>query len=110
MCDSGSYTHTVPRGCDWFPTPHGPGVVVNYTAACHARANELIFPRYRYSGLQLSCKLRYIVGIGLVEIAISTNPMPMIYRNLYKDTGEENIMFSHPLWKFNIVGASLVYT
>ena len=36
-----------------------------------------------------SCKLRYIVGFRLVEMAISTNPKPTIYRNLYenKDTG-----------------------
>ena len=26
--------------------------------------------------------LRYIVGFGLVEMAISTNPKPTIYRNL----------------------------
>ena len=32
-----------------------------------------------------SYKLRYIVGFGLVEMAISTNP-PTIYRNLYKNT------------------------
>ena len=29
-----------------------------------------------------SYKLRYIVGFGLVEMAISTNPKPKIYRNL----------------------------
>ena len=32
-------------------------------------------------------QLRYIVGFGLVEIAISTNPKPTIYRNLYENTG-----------------------
>ena len=31
-------------------------------------------------------KLRYIVGFGLVEMAISTNPKPAIYRNLYENT------------------------
>ena len=30
-----------------------------------------------------SYKLRYIVASGLVEMAISTNPKPLIYRNLY---------------------------
>ena len=29
----------------------------------------------------------YIVGNGLAEIAISTNPMATIYRNLYEKTG-----------------------
>ena len=33
-----------------------------------------------------SYKLRYIVGYGLVEMAISTNPKPTIYRNLYENT------------------------
>ena len=27
------------------------------------------------------------VGFGLVEMAISSNPKPTIYRNLYKNTG-----------------------
>ena len=34
-----------------------------------------------------SYKLRYIVGFGLVEMDISTNPKPTIYRNLYENTG-----------------------
>ena len=41
--------------------------------ACHTRA-------WQY-------KLRYTVGFGLVEMAISTNPKPTIYRNLYENTG-----------------------
>ena len=32
-------------------------------------------------------KLRYIVGFWLVEMAISTNQKPTIYRNLYENTG-----------------------
>ena len=32
-------------------------------------------------------QLRYIVGFGLVEMAISTNPKPTMYRNLYENTG-----------------------
>ena len=36
-----------------------------------------------------SYKLRYIVGFGLVEMAISTSPKPMIYRNLYENTGHD---------------------
>ena len=35
------------------------------------------------SGPIFSYKLLYIVGFRLVEMAISTNPKPMIYRNLY---------------------------
>ena len=38
------------------------------------------------SGAVFSYKLRYIVGFGLVEMAISTNPKPTIYRNLYENT------------------------
>ena len=38
-------------------------------------------------GLVLLYKLRYIVGFGLVEMAISTNPKPTIYRDLYENTG-----------------------
>ena len=34
----------------------------------------------------LSYKLRYIADFGLVETAISTNPKPTIYRNLYDKT------------------------
>ena len=48
----------------------------------------------------LSYKLRYIVGFGLVEMAIATNPKPIIYRtcNLYKNTGpasNESIALYH---------------
>ena len=32
-----------------------------------------------------SYKLRYIVGFGLVEMAISTNPKPTIYRKLQEN-------------------------
>ena len=39
------------------------------------------------SGPVFSYKLRYIVGFWLVEMAISTNQKPMIYRNLYDNTG-----------------------
>ena len=34
-----------------------------------------------------SYKLRYIVGFWLVEMAISTNQKPTIYRNLYENMG-----------------------
>ena len=38
------------------------------------------------AGLVFSYKLQYIVGFGLVEMAISANPKPTIYRNLYDNT------------------------
>ena len=34
-----------------------------------------------------SYKLRYVVGFELDEMAISTNPKPTIFRNLYENTG-----------------------
>ena len=37
-------------------------------------------------GAVFSYKLRYIVGFWLVEMAISTNQKPTIYRNLYENT------------------------
>ena len=57
----------------------------------------LIFCRYDYNTLYLcncsgpvfSYTLRYIVGSGLVEMAISTNPKPTIYRHLYENTGPD---------------------
>ena len=39
-----------------------------------------------------SYKLRNIVGFGLVEMAISTNPKPTIYRNLYENTDSAFIL------------------
>ena len=39
-----------------------------------------------YPGPVFSYKLRYIVGFWLVEMAISTNQKPTIYRNLYENT------------------------
>ena len=45
------------------------------------------------SGPVFSYKLRYIVGFWLVEMAISTNQKPTIYRNLYENTAPE--MQSH---------------
>ena len=42
-------------------------------------------------GPVFSYKLRYIVGFWLVEMAISTNQKPKIYRNLYENTGPEDL-------------------
>ena len=46
-------------------------------------------PNYT-TGLVFSYKLRYIVGFGLVEMAITTNQKPTIYRNLYENTGPQH--------------------
>ena len=43
--------------------------------------------RQSWTGAVFSYKLRYIVGFWLVEMAISTNQKPTIYRNLYENTG-----------------------
>ena len=42
--------------------------------------------KWNRPGPLFSYKLRYIVGFGLVEMTISTNPKPTIYRNLYEKT------------------------
>ena len=42
-------------------------------------------------GPVFSYKLRYIVGFWLVEMAISTNQKPTIYRNLYENTAHCNL-------------------
>ena len=44
------------------------------------------FPWDDRPGPVFSYKLRYIVGFWLVEMAISTNQNPTIYRNLYENT------------------------
>ena len=45
---------------------------------------------YRAPGSVFSYKLRYIVGFGLVEMVISTNPKPTIHRNLYENTAPDH--------------------
>ena len=50
------------------------------------------------SGPVFSYKLRYIVGFWLVEMAISTNQKPTIYRNLYKNTGPDH----HATWSITL--------
>ena len=41
---------------------------------------------WRPPGSVSSYKLRHILGSGLVEMTIWTDPKPMIYRNLYENT------------------------
>ena len=55
--------------------------------AVQAIAGNNLFYRNRLSVPVFSYKLRYIAGFWLVEMAISTNQKPTIYRNLYKNTG-----------------------
>ena len=47
-----------------------------------------------------SYKLRYIVGFELVEMAISTNSKPTIYRNLYEKWNESG--FRQPLCTYRL--------
>ena len=59
-----------------------------------------ILIRCRTPGPIFSYKLRYIVGFWLVEMAISTNQEPTIYRNLYENTGPvfaKNTIY----WEYN---------
>ena len=42
---------------------------------------------HKVPGPVFSYKLLNIVGFWLVEMAISTNQKPTIYRNLYENTG-----------------------
>ena len=44
------------------------------------------------AGALFSYKLRYIVGFWLVEMTISTNQKPTIYRNLYENTATYGII------------------
>ena len=46
-----------------------------------------------------SYKLQYIVGFGLVEMAIPTNPKPTIYRNLYENTARIKAVSWLITWK-----------
>ena len=41
----------------------------------------------RHPWARILVQLQYIVGFWLVEMAISTNQKPTIYRNLYENTG-----------------------
>ena len=50
------------------------------------------------SGPVFLYKLRYIVGFWLVEMAISTNPKPTIYRNLYDNKGDTYPWSSHSIY------------
>ena len=50
-------------------------------------------------GPVFSYKLRYIVGFWLVEMAISTNQKPTIYRNLYENTGPGAVIYVETLEK-----------
>ena len=60
-------------------------------------------------GPVFSYKLRYIVGFALVEMAISTNAKPTIYRNLYENTAMMSttvivsVFYLHLLQKWKMV-------
>ena len=48
----------------------------------------------KYPGPVFSYKLRDLAGFGLVEMVISTNTKPTIYRNVYEDTGPDQLLIS----------------
>ena len=50
------------------------------------RIYPCLFTIYNKLNILQTRFLRYIVGFGFVEMAISTNPKPTIYRNLYENT------------------------
>ena len=56
------------------------------------------------TGAVFSYKLRYIIGFRLVEIAISTNQKPTIYRNLYENTGPG--IFNHNISR---LGSAVIF-
>ena len=63
----------------WVRVPAGSDVY-------HRSCAYTVLLTVRRPGSVFSYKLRYIVGFLLVEIAISTNQKPTIYRNLYENT------------------------
>ena len=65
-------------------------LIFQITTASYLCVDKSHFRDPQSSGPIFSYKLRYIVGFGLVEMAISTNPKPTIYRNLYENTGPGN--------------------
>ena len=59
--------------------------------------------RHYTSGPVFSYKLRYIVGFWLVEMAISTNQKPTIYRNLYENTAPESDAAHVRFWRLKSI-------
>ena len=66
----------------------------NWHSTLKTQINTMIFvsitsSHIKITGCVFSYKLWYIVGFRLVEIL--TNLMPTIYRNLFKNTGTDNV-------------------
>ena len=57
-----------------------------HVRVCCFKVDE-VFADVWLSGPVFSYTLRYIEGLVLVEMAISINPKPTIYRNVYENTG-----------------------
>ena len=70
----------------------------------HVWADLYINFSHDITGPVFSYKLRYIVGFWLVEMAISTNPKPTIYRNLYENTAPHMLEFL----RYNIVRSGYI--
>ena len=56
--------------------------------------DKLIDFYHKRSRARILVQVRYIVGFWLVEMAISTNQKPTIYRNLYENFGPETSVFT----------------
>ena len=59
-----------------------------------------MLPVVPWGRIFVAYKLRYIAGFGFVEMAISTNPEPTIYCNLYENTGLVAHQSEHPDFEF----------
>ena len=83
----------MPRVCSAGRTPSASSFSGRYTCCfdvvptSQVMIDHCIVRISRCPGPVFSYKLRYIVGFGLVEMAISTNTKPTIYSNLYENTG-----------------------
>ena len=66
---------------------------------------------YSQINIVSSHKLGYIVGFGLVEMAISTNPKPTIYCHLYENTRPGAVCYfpSHFSTSFHSVISIMMY-
>ena len=61
------------------------------------------------SGPVFSYKSRYIVGFWLVEMAISTNQKPTIYRNLYENTAPGPVVYDIIIVGFGLVEMAILH-
>ena len=63
---------------------------------CHS--NECQIGSFSFEATTFLYTLWYTVGFWLVQMTISTNPKPMIYRNLYENTDPAEVEFFEVVW------------